>query len=179
MPMPFNIFGMLNRYHKTLSNGAIRKIAAGFVLGMFLGLLPFSINSVIILLLIFFLRNDKITSMLSALVFGLLGFAIDPIAHNLGLVALQAPFLRGLWTFIYNLPFLAFTGFNNSLVMGNTLVGIILIVPSVFLVKWLVLKYRGSKLQTKVGEFLQNKLVSGLAAGLNIFNLKTLFIRKP
>jgi len=177
--MPLNILGLLKRYQKTLSTRRIRYIAAGFVLGMFLGLLPLSINSVIILVLIFSLHNDRITAMLSTAIFGLAGFLLDPPAHSLGLVVLRADFLQQLWTYIYNLPFLPFTGFNNTLVMGNTVLGLILSVPSCFLVKFLVVKYRGSKLQAKAEEFLQNKIVSGIAAGMDIFNLKTLFFRKP
>lgn len=177
--MNFNIFAILKKYQKILSEGRIRNIAMGFILGMFLGLLPVSINSVIILILVFAINNDRQTALVSTFIFGLLGFLIDPLANSLGLLALQAGFLQGLWTFIYNLPFLAFTGFNNSLVMGNTLVGIILTVPCIFLVKFLVNKYRGSKLQAKADDFLQNKLVSGIASGFNLFNLSHLFVRKP
>ena len=177
--MNFNIFGLLKKYQKTLSKERIRYIAAGFVLGMFLGLLPFSINSVIILVLVFTLYNDRITAMLAALIFGLLGFLIDLPAHSLGLVVLQAGFLQGLWTYIYNLPFLPFSGFNNTLVMGNTLIALLLSVPSCFLVKFLVVGYRGSKAQARVEKFLQNKVVSGIATGLDLLSLKMLFFRKP
>jgi uncharacterized protein (TIGR03546 family) len=174
-----NIFKLLKKYHDTLSGARLRFIAAGFVLGMFLGLLPLSINSVIIALLVFALRNDRQTALLSALIFGALGFALDRLAHPLGLAVLQADFLQGLWTRLYNLPFLPFTGFNNTIVMGNTLLGLILTVPAVFLCRFLTLKYRGSQLQAKTAQFLQNKLVSGIAAGFNLFNLRGLFIRKP
>ncbi|GBR77012.1 TIGR03546 family protein [Candidatus Termititenax persephonae] len=174
-----NVLKLLKKYHETLSRTAPKKIAAGFVLGMFLGLLPLSINSVIILVLIFAVYNDKTTSLLAALIFGALGFAIDPLAHRLGLAALQASFLRGAWTVIYNLPFLPFTGFNNSIVMGNTLIGIVLAVPGAFLVRHLVLQYRGSPAQAKVEAFLRNKLVSGLTAGFKLLDWRTLFIRKP
>jgi uncharacterized protein (TIGR03546 family) len=173
-----NIFKLLKKYHDTLSKARLRFIAAGFVLGMFLGLLPLSINSVIIALLVFALRNDRQTALLSALFFGALGFALDRLAHPLGLAVLQAGWLQGLWTYLYNLPFFPFTGFNNTIVMGNTLLGLIFTVPAVFLCRFLTLKYRGSKLQAKTEQFLQNKLVSGIAAGFNIFNLRGLFIRK-
>ena len=174
-----NIFKLLKKYHTTLSSGRIRFIAAGFVLGMFLGLLPLSINSVIIVLLVFALRNDRQTALLATLLFGARGFVLDRLAHPLGLAVLQADFLQGLWTRLYNLPFLPFTGFNNTIVMGNTLLCLLLTVPAVFLCKFLTLKYRGSKLQAKAEQFLQNKLVSGIAAGFNLFNLRSLFIRKP
>jgi uncharacterized protein (TIGR03546 family) len=173
-----NIFKLLKKYHNTLSSERIRYIAVGFVLGMFLGLLPLSLNSVIIVLLVFALRNDRQTALLSTLIFGALGIVLDRLAHPLGLAVLQAGFLQGLWTYLYNLPFFPFTGFNNTIVMGNTLLGFILTVPAIFLCKILVLKYRGSQLQAKTERFLQNKLVSGIAAGFNIFNLRGLFIRK-
>ncbi|MDR2431278.1 MAG: TIGR03546 family protein [Candidatus Margulisbacteria bacterium] len=176
--MNFNIFNQLKKLNDALGGERIRCLAAGLVLGMFLGLLPLSINSLLVCALIFSLKNQRQLALLGALVFGALGFLLDPLAHSLGLAALRAGFLQGLWTFFYNLPFLPFTGFNNSIVMGNTLLGIILTGPAVFLCKTLTLKYRGSKLQAKVTGFLQNKLVSGLTAGLKIFDPRSLFSRK-
>ena len=140
--MRFSIFGQPQRFQKVLREKPIRYLAAGFVLGMFIGLLPLGFNSIILLILFFSLRHDFFTAILSAVIFSLLGFAIDPLAHTLGLAVLQAGFLQRLWIHIYNLPFLPFTGFNNTLVMGNVLIGIILTIPSIFSVKIFVNKYR-------------------------------------
>jgi len=147
--MKFNIFRPIKSVNYTLRENRIGYIALGFVLGMFLGLLPFGFNSAIILILIFALRNDLLAVILSAVLFSFLGFLIDPLAHSLGLVVLQAGFLQGLWTFLYNLPLVPFTGFNNTLVMGNGLIGIILTAPAGFLVQFLILKYRSLKKPAK------------------------------
>ncbi|MDR1998030.1 MAG: TIGR03546 family protein [Candidatus Margulisbacteria bacterium] len=175
--MGINVFSWLKKYHTVLGTGRIRHIAAGFVLGMFLGLLPLSLNSLLIVILIFCVHNDRYTACWSALLFGALGFVLDPPAHALGLAVLRAGFLQGLWTYIYNLPFLPFTGFNNSIVMGNTLIGLVLTIPAVFFCKFAVQKYRGSKLQAQAEAFLQNRLVSGLTAGIKLPGLLSFFKR--
>lgn len=142
--MRFNFFGLPKRFQKALCEKPVRYFAAGAVLGMFFGLLPFGFNSLILLLLVFFLNIDRLSALLAAIIFFSLGLVIDPLAHILGLVVLQAGFLQRLWTSIYNLPFLPFTDFNNTLVLGNALIGIILAAPVCLLVKILVLKSRNT-----------------------------------
>jgi uncharacterized protein (TIGR03546 family) len=62
----------------------------------------------------------------------------------LGWEILHIESLRDLFTTMYNMPFVPFTGFNNTLVAGGLAAGIALWVPVYFLVRPLVPLYRQS-----------------------------------
>lgn len=117
-------------YFETLNDAPLPELAYGFVLGMFLGLIPFSINSLIITLLIAFLKVDKLSGIIATGIFASLGIMFDPIAHMIGYALLvKATFLKPLWTLLYNTPFLPFSGYNNTVIMGNTVLALILCWP--------------------------------------------------
>jgi uncharacterized protein (TIGR03546 family) len=160
--MIFKQINTFRNYFKVLHDAPIDELTLGFVMGMFIGLLPVSINSFIITLLLFFLKTDKTMGLLSAALFGSLGVWIDPVAHWLGLkVLVDAQFLKPLWTVLYNMPLMPITGFNNTIVMGNTLIGVILTIPMFILVKQSLLKYRSSNLKEKLHKtIIDNKKVN-------------------
>ncbi|MDX6770607.1 MAG: TIGR03546 family protein [Elusimicrobiota bacterium] len=107
-----------------------RHLAAGFALGAALGLVPKgNLIAASFFLLFFFLRVDKGMAFVTAAVFTPLAYAIDGPAHRLGLALLQAPALKGLWTFLYDLPIVPLTRFNNSVVLGNLVIAVVLFAP--------------------------------------------------
>ncbi|MCH2203091.1 MAG: TIGR03546 family protein [Fuerstiella sp.] len=55
---------------------------------------------------------------------------IDPISHVIGSWLLKHPGLSSFWTWLYNLPVAPWTGFNNSVVLGSFVVGLILLYPA-------------------------------------------------
>ena len=69
------------------------------------------------------------------------------------------PDLFDLFTELYNVPLLPFTRFNDSVVMGSFLAGIVLFVPALLLFRFLVVTYRKSW-QPKLAE---NKVVKSIA----------------
>ena len=107
-----------------------RHLAAGFALGAALGLIPkgnlFALGFV---LLFFALRLNKGMALMAATFFTPLGWAFDGPAHRIGLALLKAPALRGLWTSLYDLPIVPLTRFNNTVVLGNLALGLVLYVP--------------------------------------------------
>jgi len=110
-----------------------RHLAAGFALGAALGLVPKGNLFAAAFFLLFFLFNvDKGMALLSAAVFTGAGYALDPAAHALGLALLKASALKGLWTALYDLPIVPLTRFNNTVVLGNVVLGSILYVPLYF-----------------------------------------------
>ena len=120
-----------------------RQIAAGFAYGAILGFLPVSGLLFFLLLLISFIININLAIMfLSVALFKVISFLVDPIANQIGYHVLTAGFLKGIWTSFYNTPFIPFTRFNNTLVMGSLILGILLLVPNYFIGKWLVSAYR-------------------------------------
>lgn len=107
-----------------------RHIAAGFALGALWGLVPKgNLMSVVFILLFFFLQVDKGVALLSALLFTSVGYLLDGPAHGAGLALLSASALKPFWTFLYNLPIVPLTKFNNTVVMGNIAFGVLLYVP--------------------------------------------------
>lgn len=111
-----------------------RHIAAGFALGAALGLVPKeNLFAIVFLLLFFAFRLNKGMALLSATVFTPIGYIVDGPAHNVGLALLKAPALQGLWTALYDMPIVPLTRFNNSVVLGNLVFGLVLFVPLYFI----------------------------------------------
>lgn len=127
-----------------------RHLAAGFALGAALGLIPKgNLFAVVFLLLFFALRLNKGMALLAATFFTPLGWAADGPAHRIGLALLQAPALRGLWTALYDLPIVPLTRFNNTVVLGNLVLGAALFAPLYFFFLRFVAWYK-SNLAAKV-----------------------------
>jgi uncharacterized protein (TIGR03546 family) len=107
-----------------------RHLAAGFALGAALGLVPKGNLFAASFFLLFFLFNvDKGMAALSAGFFTAVGYAFDALAHKIGLLLLKAEALHGLWTSLYDLPLLPLTRFNNTVVLGNVVLGVLLYYP--------------------------------------------------
>lgn len=96
-------------------------LAMGFVFGMLLGLPPFHLFYVIlVVLLMLILKVNIVFALITLPLFKLLGVIISPLAHQIGLVALvDMTFLKGLWTFLINLPLLPYIAFNHTVTLGS------------------------------------------------------------
>lgn len=107
-----------------------RHVAAGFALGAAWGLVPKgNLMSVVFILLFFFFQVDKGVALLSALLFTSVGYLADGPAHGAGMALLTCSVLKPFWTFLYNAPLAPLTRFNNTVVMGNLIFGVLLYVP--------------------------------------------------
>ena len=133
-------------------NGNIKKgqIAAGIAWGLLLGLIPAGNIFWIALLLVSFFFNHhhglKIAFMfLIMLLKPLFAVAID----LLGWEILHIDALQPLFTTMYNMPFVPFTRFNNTLVAGGLIAGIALFIPVYFLLLPLIYLYR-NKVSPKI-----------------------------
>jgi len=117
-------------------NGNVSKtqIAAGFAWGILLGLVPVGNAFWIVLFLISFFFTHHHGAKISALAIlkilsPMLVYQID----KLGWYILHIDSFRPFFTSLYNMPFVPFTKFNNTLVMGGLAAGIILWLPVFFL----------------------------------------------
>jgi uncharacterized protein (TIGR03546 family) len=120
-----------------------RHIAAGFALGASLGLVPKNnLLAVLFFLLFFFFRLEKGMALISALVFTPLGYMLDPVAHRIGYALLTLRPLKPLWTRLYNLPLVPWTKFNNTVVLGNFVLGLLFFFPLYFAGQRAILYYR-------------------------------------
>ncbi len=135
----FNFLKLLN------SDNGTNQLAMGMSLGLVLGFAPFiSIQTAIVLALIFIFRVQMGAAFLSAFFFKFVAFLFDHPAHLLGKVVLETSSLKSLFVTMYNMPLVPMTRFNNSIVMGSMIVSFLLFPFAFVLFKKLILKYRVS-----------------------------------
>jgi uncharacterized protein (TIGR03546 family) len=120
------------------------QIAAGISWGLLLALVPAGNFFWIVLFLIsFFFRHNHGAKLLSM---GLIKLASPLIIYRIdefGMFILRdIEALQPLFTTLYNMPFVPFTRFNNTLVMGGLAGGLLLWVPVFFLFFFLIPLYR-------------------------------------
>ncbi len=112
------------------------QLAAAVAMGMFLALLPKGNLTANFMIVLIFLMNVNVPlAAVSTAVFMLLTPLTDRLADPIGYGLLTADGLRPLWTWLYNRPALPWTAFNNTLVMGNLILGLVLYVPAYHLAK--------------------------------------------
>ena len=106
------------------------EIAHAFSIGLLLGILPKN-NLLWYLLFIFFLfvRINKGTYFLLTILFSSLAVAADPLFNSLGYKILTNQAFEGTFSTLIEIPFVGFTRFNNTIVMGSLICGIILYIP--------------------------------------------------
>ncbi|MFT6070009.1 MAG: hypothetical protein ACJAT2_002478 [Bacteriovoracaceae bacterium] len=134
------IFGFLKLLN---SDTGTNQLAAGVAAGFVLGMTPaFSLQTILIILMILFFRIQVGAALLGAFFFSFPAYLLDPAFSKVGEVLLESESLTSLWTVLYNMPIIPFTRFYNSLVMGSGVVAFALS-PLVFVLsKILIQKYR-------------------------------------
>ncbi len=125
------------------SDKGTNQIAAGLVCGMILGFTPaFSLQTLLVILVLFLFRIQIGAALVGSFFFAIFAYILDPVFHSVGMWVLEREGLRPLFTTLYNAPIIPMTRFNNSIVMGSAVVGLIL-APLVFVVsRALIEKYR-------------------------------------
>ena len=119
------------------------EIALGCGLGMIIGLTPsFALD--IFLLLVVVILSANITAAIGAFIlFRAIAYLLDPLLHSLGyflLVGVKP--LDGFWTVLYNAPFIPYSGFNNTVILGSFVLGLVLLWPCYAIARRGVLYYR-------------------------------------
>ena len=138
---------LLQSLVKTLhSDGTPAQIALGAALGAALGLTPIAnVHNLVILFLLAVLNVSFGAGILAWGVFVPIGFMLDPLFDQLGHWLLTGvPALRPLWTTWDNLPGLALTNFNNTVVLGSVVGWLVLFLPIYFAIRLAVVRYRAT-----------------------------------
>ncbi|HGY56006.1 MAG TPA: TIGR03546 family protein [Caldithrix abyssi] len=128
------ILKFLAKLIKILRSGATPgQIAAGFALGMIMGLTPlWTLHNFIVLLLLVVFNVNLSAAIFSFVLFSGFAYLLDPLFHNLGYFLLvNIPALKPFWTTLYNTPVIALSRFNNTVVMGS-LVSALVLLPFAF-----------------------------------------------
>ena len=144
---------LLRNFIKILREGQTpAQIAGGFAAGSLVGLSPLlTLQGILIWLIIFMIDINLSAAILSFTLFSIVAFIFDPLFHWLGYQILtQISLLKDIWISLYNAPVAPLTRFNNTVVMGSLLSGLIIFLPVYFGMKKFVIEYRehiGSKVE--------------------------------
>lgn len=103
-----------------------KQLAAGLALGFAVGLVPkTSILPALGLVFLAAVQVNLAAAYAAAALASLLALPADPLAHVVGdALLVRAEFLRPLWTALYNLPVVPWTGFNNTVTLGWVVLGL-------------------------------------------------------
>ena len=167
------IVKLLQSLFKTLhSDGTPGQIAAGIALGSALGLTPIvNAHNLVIVLLLAILNVSFASGLLGWALFVPVGFMFDPLFHRIGRYLLvDVASLRPMWTAMENVPGLALTNFNNSVVLGSFVVWLVMFAPMYFFFHWAVIKYR-----VKIGDKIMGSRLFKAVQASKIYNVYTLF----
>ena len=146
------IFAALN------SNKRPGEIAASIAFAFLLTLLPgANLLWIGLFLLMFFIKINLAVFLVFLALFALLPAAGDGVLSRLGTAVLTAPALGPFFTSLYNTPFLPYTRFNDTLVMGGLLGGLLLW-PAVFLLFIVLVRLYRDKLRDRIA---RSKFVRG------------------
>jgi uncharacterized protein (TIGR03546 family) len=128
------------------SEGTPAQIAAGVTLGAALGLTPlFNLHNLAVVAALALLNVSFAAGLLGMALCAPLGFVLDPLFDHIGLTLLSGThFLTPLWEALDDAPLLAYTNFNNSVVLGAFVFWLVTTPVVYFTSHWAVLRYRAS-----------------------------------
>lgn len=119
------------------------QISLAFCFAMVIGLTPlWSLHNLLVLLLVLVLKVNLSGFLLGWGVFSAGAYLLDPLFHRIGYSLLTASGLTGLWTSLYNVAWLRFENFNNTVVLGSLVISLLLFVPLLIISNLLIKKYR-------------------------------------
>ena len=119
------------------------EIAHAVAIGMLLGFMPKD-NALWYLLFVFFLfvRVHKGALLLTVLAASLLARLFDPLFDAIGYAVLTFSPLEPVYAALLDIPFVAFTKFNNTIVAGSLVFSLILYIPVYVLIRILIKSWR-------------------------------------
>ncbi len=139
-----------------------RQIAAGFCVGFLIGLMPFwTLQGVVLFIMLILLNINMAAGTLAILLASLFAYLLDPVFHDIGYYVLTGiPGLRGIWEWLYNNPLGPLTRFNNTVVMGSFVLGLVLFFPVFWGMKRLVISYR-EHLEVRIKKWKLYQVIKG------------------
>ncbi|MEY3459566.1 MAG: hypothetical protein RL215_2723 [Planctomycetota bacterium] len=141
-----------------------RQMSLGFAFGVLLGLVPKgNLLAIALGLLLAATRLNLAVAALGAMFAAIVAVACDGLFDQLGWFVLTRPQLAGVWEWMYQQPFVPWTDFNHSIVMGSFVTGVVLILPVHFLTRPLFAKY-GGVLAAYAGKSALLRIMQGVEA---------------
>ncbi len=142
------------------SDGTPGQVAMGMAIGLCFGLTPLlSLHNLVVLAIAMLTTVSFPGVFLGWAIATPLGFALDPLFDRIGMALLLNDALAPTFTWIVNTPVVALSRLNNSIVLGSLVSWIVLVLPSFFVFRVLVDKYRAHVLayvnQLKIVQMLK------------------------
>lgn len=127
-----------------------KQLAMGVTLGMLAGLIPkdslFAYGFGCLLLLT---TANLLTGGISIFCFSWIGALLDPLTHRLGNYILTVDYFEPTLASLYQLPLMPWTRFENTVVTGNLILGLILAVP-VYRLSFIVFERYGKLVSDRI-----------------------------
>lgn len=138
-----------------------RQIGAGIALGFLIGLMPkATLTAQLLIVLLLATRVNIPMGMLTILAVSLVNPLFDKLTDPIGYALLTSQALKPLWTKLYNMPIVPWTGFNNTVVPGGLVLGAALFAP-VYLAGKRFGVFYNEKFRERI---MGSKIVKGLKA---------------
>lgn len=138
-----------------------KQIAMGLALGAVIGLVPKgNLLAAVLMMIVCGSRVNLGAATLSAFVFSWVGMLTDPLTHRIGLALLSHDTLTPMWTSFYNAPIIPWTKFNNTVVLGSFVFGVVLLYPLYRALLPMVVRLQ-PKLQERLRKWWLAKLLFG------------------
>ncbi len=107
-----------------------RQMSLGLALGVCVGLVPKgNLLAIVLGILLAATRVNLAIATFAIVVCALTSGFADSFFNQVGGYILALPVLQDLWIELANMPFMPWTKFNNTIVMGSFVVGLVLIWP--------------------------------------------------
>ena len=125
------------------SDGTPGQVGMGVAIGLAFGLTPLASLHNLVVLAVAMLTTVSFPGVMVGWAIAVpFGFLLDPLFDRVGMALLTSEALAPFFTWVVNTPVVALSRLNNSIVVGSLVVWIILLVPSFFIFRLLVARYR-------------------------------------
>ena len=125
------------------SNSRPSELASGIAFGFLLALIPGgNLLWLTLFVIAFFLKHNIAAFLLSLGIFRIFISVFDPLLDWIGGIILNFSPLHDLFTLLNNIPLFPYSNFNNTIVMGGFIFGLIIWLPVFFLITFTVKIYR-------------------------------------
>jgi uncharacterized protein (TIGR03546 family) len=116
--------------HGLLASDSPSQLAAGFTLGMIIGLVPKgNLIAMSLCVLLFSLRVNKGMALSAAVLFSMLSPLADAFSHKLGHALLSTESLQSSYALAFGLPLGPWLGFHNTVLAGSLTLGLYIAYP--------------------------------------------------
>lgn len=108
-----------------------RQLALGITLGLMAGLIPkVSLLPYLIAVVLILSTANLLTGILGALLGSVISPLLDPLTHKIGSVFLTFDVFEPTFAWLNSLPLVPWTRFENTVVSGSLILGLILAYPA-------------------------------------------------